>query len=186
LEDIARSDWFYEPQNMGCNIKSPVELWVGLRRALPMELHDTGSQLMLQRALGQVLFYPPNVAGWPGGRQWIDSSSLTLRLRLPNLVVDQGDLDINTKDDDDQQMGERSGTRQRRLGANIDWSALGQQWAKTPDAQLLEQMAQYFWQTPARPATLQALQKQLETMPREQRIRSSVVQLMSLPEYQML
>jgi uncharacterized protein (DUF1800 family) len=31
--------------------------------------------------LGQMLLYPPNVAGWPSGKVWIDSSTLLLRCR---------------------------------------------------------------------------------------------------------
>ena len=41
-----------------------------------MKFGNEEVQLLYQRLLGQVLFYPPNVAGWPGGRNWIDSSSL--------------------------------------------------------------------------------------------------------------
>ena len=65
LEDIYTSDWFYDEKNIGTRIKSPVELLAGIRRLLPMQLENDQSQLLFQRALGQVLFYPPNVAGWP-------------------------------------------------------------------------------------------------------------------------
>ncbi|OYW18695.1 MAG: hypothetical protein B7Z54_05550, partial [Sphingobacteriales bacterium 12-47-4] len=65
-EDIFTSDWFFDEKNIGSHIKSPVELLVGIPRMLPMELENEESLLFLQKALGQVLFYPPNVAGWPG------------------------------------------------------------------------------------------------------------------------
>ena len=51
--------------------------------------------------MGQILFYPPNVAGWPGGTSWINSSTLLARINfanaaaqrmrgsLPNLSADQ-------------------------------------------------------------------------------------------------
>ena len=29
--------------------------------------------------MGQVLFEPPNVKGWPGGREWINTSTLLVR-----------------------------------------------------------------------------------------------------------
>ena len=32
-----------------------------------MQLEDERMQLLLENALGQILFYPPNVAGWQGG-----------------------------------------------------------------------------------------------------------------------
>ena len=40
-------------------------------------------------ALGQELFYPPNVKGWDGGRTWINSSTLLGRASLlPRLLQD--------------------------------------------------------------------------------------------------
>ena len=75
MEDIFTSDWFYEEKNIGAQIKSPVELLVGIQRMLPMKLENEEALMLLQRVLGQLLFYPPNVAGWPGGKAWIDSSS---------------------------------------------------------------------------------------------------------------
>src|SRR5690606_16425929 len=83
MEDIFTSEWFYDQKNIGAIIKSPVELLTGIQRILPMEVQNEEAFLLLQRLLGQVLFYPPNVAGWPGGKTWIDSSSLMMRMRLP-------------------------------------------------------------------------------------------------------
>jgi uncharacterized protein (DUF1800 family) len=65
LEDIFTASWFYEEQHIGNQIKSPIQLLVGIRRLLPMEMDNDQSQLLLQKILGQILFFPPNVAGWP-------------------------------------------------------------------------------------------------------------------------
>ena len=88
MSDIFTSDWFYEEKNVGVRIKSPIELVVGIQRMLPMKLGQEEALLLLQRTLGQILFYPPNVAGWPGGRSWIDSSSLMMRMRIPQMLND--------------------------------------------------------------------------------------------------
>ena len=106
LEDIFTADWFYEDKNIGAKIKSPVELLVGIRRILPMDFEQEEVQLLYQRLLGQVLFYPPNVAGWPGGKNWIDSSSLMYRLRLPRVLHDDDNFNVKPKDDDDVMMGQ--------------------------------------------------------------------------------
>jgi uncharacterized protein (DUF1800 family) len=37
--------------------------------------------------MGQVLFYPPNVAGWPGGTSWINSSTLLNRINFANATA---------------------------------------------------------------------------------------------------
>src|SRR6185295_1294303 len=94
LEDIFTTDWFYEEKNVGAKIKSPVELLVGIQRMLPMTLENEEALLVLQRVLGQVLFYPPNVAGWPGGKSWIDSSSLMMRMRIPQLINDEDEMNV--------------------------------------------------------------------------------------------
>ena len=89
MHNIFASDWFYDEKNIGNKIKSPVELLVGIRRMLPMQLENEKVQLLFEAALGQILFYPPNVAGWQGGTAWIDSSTLMLRLRIPQLLKDE-------------------------------------------------------------------------------------------------
>ncbi len=121
LEDIFGSDWFYDERNIGARIKSPVDLLVGIRRLLPMTIENEDVQLVFQRLLGQVLLYPPNVAGWPGGTSWIDSSSLMFRLQLPRLISDNEELHQKPKDDDDRMMGmpDTPGRGQGRGGRNI-------------------------------------------------------------------
>ena len=58
LEDIFTSEWFFDEKNIGVLIKSPIELIAGMRRVLPMELENEEAQLIIQRLLGQMLFYP--------------------------------------------------------------------------------------------------------------------------------
>lgn len=115
LENIFTAPWFYAPENIGIQIKSPVLWLVGMRRQLPMEIQNPLIQLALERLLGQVLFAPPNVAGWPGGKHWIDSSSLMLRMQIPQIISRSDFIASNPKDDDDQMMG----MRDRTLAQNI-------------------------------------------------------------------
>ncbi len=187
LDDIVGSDWFYDAENIGTKIKSPVELWVGMRRALPFEPSDPQSQILVQMALGQTLFNPPNVAGWPGGRAWIDASSLMVRLRLPQLVAWQGDFVINTKDDDDQNAGEGDAlrTRQKRLAAEINWKPVLDQFAKTPADQIVGEAARYLWQLPEARPPLAVMEEHTDHSNREKQVKTTVIQLMSTPEYQL-
>lgn len=184
LEDIARSDWFYAPENVGVKIKSPVELWVGIRRTLPMELADPESQLVLQKALGQILFYPPNVAGWPGGRDWIDSSSLMLRLRIPQLLYTNQTLDVRGKTDDDQQMGQAAKGQLRRLSAILDWQPATKLFSKTVDNQLIADISQYLWAVPAKSHSLDIVREHSDRSNRASLLQTGMVQLMATPEYQ--
>ena len=187
LDDIVGSPWFYDPENIGARIKSPVELWVGLRRILPFEPRDPLSQILVQNALGQTLFYPPNVAGWPGGRAWIDASSLMLRLRLPQLVAWQGDFNVQTKDDDDQNMGEGDALRERqkRLVSTVNWTPVLDLFGKTPDDQLVDQMARYLWQLPDARPPVEIVEEHTDRGSREKRIKTTFIQLMATPEFQL-
>jgi len=186
LEDIVRSDWFYAPENVGTKIKSPVELWVGIRRALPLEPGNPESQLVLQRALGQILFFPPNVAGWPGGKNWIDSSSLMLRLRVPQLLYAQSDLDVNTKDDDDQQAGQGKGLSGKRgFAAELEWQPVLDLFKKTPEKELIPKIADYLWAVSPQKLPLEVLEKNTDRSSRESLVKTAVIQLMATPEYQL-
>ncbi|MEO8762311.1 MAG: DUF1800 domain-containing protein [Bacteroidia bacterium] len=98
LKKLFTTDWFYDDINIGANIKSPVEFIVGLSKSFSI-IPPNNVLLKLQRALGQTLFYPPNVAGWAGGKNWIDSSTLMLRLKIPSTILNGGKIDIIEKDD---------------------------------------------------------------------------------------
>ena len=99
LEFVFTSDWFYADKNTGNLVKSPVEFLVGLNRQFYLTYQRPEVLLQFQKVLGQVLFYPPNVAGWPGGRSWIDSSSLMYRLKIPSTLLNGGVIDFKGKAD---------------------------------------------------------------------------------------
>ncbi len=60
-------------------VKSPVELVVGLVRQSGGEVAYPGALAVRVAAMGQNLFAPPNVRGWPGGDAWITTQSLLAR-----------------------------------------------------------------------------------------------------------
>jgi len=187
MHEIFSSDFFYEPRHIGARIKSPVELIVGIRRILPMQIGNPDVQLLMQRVLGQVLFYPPNVAGWPGGKDWIDGASLMYRMQIPGMVASREIPSIRTKDDDDQDMGmgkryERRTTRP--LDTRIDWDPHLAGMAGVKREELLNATARLLWQTSRTPEA-QTLEKHLDVSSREAYIRSAFIRLMGSPEYQL-
>jgi len=99
LEFVFKADWFYDDKNTGNLVKAPVEFLVGLNRQFYITYQRPEVLLQFQRVLGQVLFYPPNVAGWPGGRNWIDSSSLMFRMKIPSTLLNGGLIDFKGKAD---------------------------------------------------------------------------------------
>ncbi len=190
LEAIYTSAWFYEEKNIGTKIKSPVELLAGIRRLLPMQMENDQSQLLFQRALGQVLFYPPNVAGWAGGKSWIDSSSLMLRLRIPQIFSANDAVDIMPKADDDVMMGQMLETAKKMKEtlkggtAYIQWETVNKIFENIPREKLLENITDTVLQTSSQVSNL-VLDKYVNTTGRENFIKSAVVNLMATPEYQL-
>jgi uncharacterized protein (DUF1800 family) len=203
MEDIFTSDWFYSQKNIGSRIKSPVELLVGIRRIMPMELQNEEVQLLVQRLLGQILFYPPNVAGWPGGKSWIDSSSLMFRLRLPQLISDADEISLSPKSDDDQMMGMKDNERmagknqgggknakmanrvmRQQIQANVDWTAYIKRFDKTPKEKLIAEISKTLLQVPSALGE-QTLMKHVDISNREAFIKTTTIQLMATPEYQL-
>ena len=81
MKALLMSDGFRDPHNRHALIKSPVDLVVGTARLagtrVPVErMHK------FAKAMGQDLFDPPNVKGWPGGRAWVTTASLPARERF--------------------------------------------------------------------------------------------------------
>ena len=93
MKAILTSDHFYRPENRMALIKSPVELVVGTLRQFNIQLSNLEAPLKITANLGQNIFYPPNVKGWPGGEYWINSHTLQLRKHfLENIFLAQNRL----------------------------------------------------------------------------------------------
>ncbi len=184
MADIFLSDWFYDEKNIGNRIKSPVELLVGIRRFIPLEMSKEIAQIQMQRILGQVLFYPPNVAGWAGGKNWIDSSSLMIRLRIPKAMADNDALDVSEKSDDDINMGNESNMLNNRFGnVEIAWPLVYRIFEKVPREKLGEAIIGSVLQNARFSAN--DIETFADRSSRENYIRTMVINLMCTPEYQL-
>ena len=74
---------FFAPEFRGAFIKSPLQFYLGLLQDLRLEVAPIQRfTLNPMRQMGQLLFYPPNVRGWVGGRNWINSATLAARRQL--------------------------------------------------------------------------------------------------------
>ncbi|HOZ96044.1 MAG TPA: DUF1800 domain-containing protein [Niabella sp.] len=197
METIFTSDWFYSMKNIGARIKSPVELLAGIQRMIPMTLENDTPLLNLQKILGQQLLYPPNVAGWPGGKAWIDSSTLMMRLRIPQMFNDKDELNVAPKQDDDTMMGQKTdGTaavpgkevmpkkRYGAINAKINWAQYTISYDKVKRENLLDNIRNNLFQVNASNVEI-TVNKDVDASSREAFIKSATIQLMSTPEYQL-
>lgn len=80
LKTIFLSKDFYSQPSYASQIKGPVDYLISTYRKLELtKVPGTPSFTYVTSALGQALGNPPNVAGWDGGRSWINPSTLIER-----------------------------------------------------------------------------------------------------------
>ncbi len=176
LHEIFSADWFYDQKNIGSKIKSPIELMVGIRRVLPMNIGDRQNLIQYQQLLGQMLLYPPNVAGWPSGKAWIDSSSLLLRMQLPQIWSGLRPMDYKAKENDDLDMGQKNRSALEKVYKNpkidINWKQIEEVFAgkNIPDYLLQIQNRQ-------NDKTISSFS--------DQSVKINIIDWMSTPEYQL-
>jgi uncharacterized protein (DUF1800 family) len=90
IEIVLRSRLFHSAECRGKMVKSPVALAIGAIRSCeafnpPPDLVDL--EIHLTR-MGQRLYFPPSVAGWPGGMAWLSSSAILARANFAAWIVD--------------------------------------------------------------------------------------------------
>jgi len=86
LDTLLRSNVFYSDRAYRSIVKSPVDLVVGALRTVGVT-ESTPRVIGAMNAMDQVLFRPPNVAGWPGGSQWLNQGTILARLNFLNQLV---------------------------------------------------------------------------------------------------
>jgi uncharacterized protein (DUF1800 family) len=79
LYGIFTSDAFYGSENRAVLVKSPIDLVVGTLRQFDMKAGEATPFAVAAAGMGQNLFAPPNVKGWPGQETWINASTLLAR-----------------------------------------------------------------------------------------------------------
>ncbi len=115
MQALLTSAHFYDPLVIGAQIKSPAEYMGSLVREfgltypafIPTDPPATGKQdgngnntytdtnptlsvmtaAIMEVSQGQQLLNPPNVAGWPGGENWLSAGSFQGRQNYSNLIL---------------------------------------------------------------------------------------------------
>ncbi|MET3978197.1 uncharacterized protein (DUF1800 family) [Mucilaginibacter sp. UYP25] len=180
LKFVFTADWFYADKNTGNLIKAPVDFIVGLNRQFYIDYKNPDVIMQFERALGQVLFYPPNVAGWPGGKSWIDSSSLMFRLKIPSTVLNDGVIDFKGKaDPEDEAFLAMNVNKRKAVNTQVQTQPNWDKFLTGIPANISKATVAGVILAPALNANLMAI------VNRATNIRSMVIELVSTPEYQL-
>ena len=163
-----------------------------------MQIENEEVFQLLQRVLGQMLFYPPSVAGWAGGKTWIDSSTLMMRMRIPQMLNELDEFNVKPKDDDDQMMGRKNNEDDdpkataiksmkrlnKPLKVDIDWSLYTKNYESIPRESLLANITGILLQVKSQ-VNPDLIKQYSDNSGRENFIKTATLQVMSTPEYQL-
>lgn len=180
MHHLCNADWFYHAENIGGKIKSPLDFIVTLSRQFYVTFNKPDKLISLQTSLGQYLFNPPNVAGWPGGRNWIDSSSLMLRMKIPSMVLNDGILDFDGKaDPEDEAVIALHKKLQVKAGktlinAQANWTAF---LADCPNNMTQTELASFLLASPL-------TSKIIDLINKNGHLKNTAIAVTSMPEYQ--
>lgn len=175
MQFVVLADWFYDDNNIGTKIKSPMDLIAGIYTITPFEFLNKKQINVIQKMLGQILMRPPNVAGWKTGKYWIDSNTIVARLRLASILLNNAAITYN----DDAIMGLMNNKvikRKQFFKLKPNWKMFDDNFKKYNHEELLEHLVL----SKMNPSTKEKLLANT-TIP----LRDFCIQIMSLPEYQL-
>ncbi len=178
---------FFAPEFRGNFIKSPLQYYLGLVQDLQLQVAPL-PRLTLNplRQMGQWPFYPPNVRGWVGGRNWINSATLSARRQFVESLFAPIDENSLNADEQIELLAARTNGITR---FTVDDESLADL-TKLDAAGAAQRLVRDFLPVPVAPGLDSNLKTFLETGPanekqRLRRVRRATVTLLQAPEYQL-
>ena len=182
---------FYEQKNIGTRIKPPVELITSLLRNVKVEFDNKALLINAQKILGQILFLPPSVAGWAGGRNWIDSSSLLYRMSLPRLFFKNEVPMLQAKQEADDQLMDKNETDLKRhpsakemMQTYADTESFVQHFEKIDDKNLVSFLKNMYLGMAQNTLPSNTF-NEFENLERKEKIKKTSLYIFSMPQFQL-
>jgi len=186
VQAIFESDHFYSEQAVASLIKSPIELGVNnLRMLKPTRVTASTLTYIIRSStsLDQDLLNPPNVAGWPGQRSWINATTLVTRNVFSETYVMGGNID--------------NPGNPRFTQIEVDAMALARSFGVTKATELIDSFTAHLLRYPIDEATRDFLitvlvgsadpdDWSLNYPGADRQVKDCLVQIMRLPEFQLM
>ena len=211
MKNIFTSDRFYDERNIGAKIKSPTELISGMMRVFNVKFENDLPIVFMEKSMGQMLLNPPNVAGWPGGKNWIDTSSLMFRMKLPEVLFKSSELEFSYKDmpeeknmdekdmngvsmNDERMQKEKKNKKDKdtrdkkyfkQVRTNINLNDYFTTFGKYDKEELVNNLSEFVLQKDVNTNTKKLALTYSDISSKENFIESLIMRLTSLPEYQL-
>ncbi|WP_452220099.1 DUF1800 domain-containing protein [Lacinutrix salivirga] len=179
MRHVFSSTWFYESNNIGTKIKSPIDLLIGINKIVPIRFRNDKELFRVQTLLDQILLDPPNVAGWEGGKSWITTNSLMIRIKLPSMILEKETYTFQTRGSlkaKNVRIVSVKNKFQEKLDVSINWRA----YRKNVKKVTLNELKDTLILCEINPG----IERYISTFGRRPK-KKNLVKLMSLPEYQM-
>ena len=122
---------------------------------------------------------PPNVAGWKGGQNWIDSNTIVTRLRLASVLLNNAEITYSDKDDFKAVITDFKKRKRKRktfIKTTTDWENFEKKYSNISNEELVNVLIT----APISNGTKELL-KQYYKLPKKE----FCIQLLSLPEFQL-
>jgi hypothetical protein len=174
LRDILRSAAFYSDRIIRSQIKAPVQFLVQGSKLLETDLPPAPVAQGAMRGMGQLLFAPPSVKGWDGGKSWISTSTLLFRYNFANYLLNG--------------LPNRPKLRADFAPPHIDLTKIVPRELRNKPEQLVANLADRLFQTPAgakQTETFLAYLKAREPDRGDETMRGLLHLMMSTPQYQL-
>lgn len=161
LRRLFLSEEFYRRDNIRAIIKSPAVYLAQMSRHFGMSSLPDALALGGMREMGQTLFLPPNVAGWPGGAAWINTNTLFTRYNIAGAIARGADPDysitglgnMNRPDSKNKAAGGGKAFREmraRRLMPKPNYAAIAPLELRSDPEKLVDSLTFRFFQHPLR------------------------------------
>ncbi len=178
MKHLFSSSWFYHKINMGVKIKSPVELIVEMTKSLQLEYPNFTPIMNVQRQLGQIIFNPPNVAGWAGNKAWIDNATLLTRLNLPALLLMSKNVFLKNNEN-------KKGKKfLDKFKVEVDINCYYKEFKNSSKTEIRDELISYCINVPLS-VSKDIITRGVEGKTQEEIIQKMIYKVMSLPEYQL-
>ncbi len=181
MQYVFKADWFYARENIGSKIKSPIEFIAGLLKVLDVSFPDWKTLIFVQRALGQTLFRPPNVAGWEGGKAWIDNATLMFRLNIVAYLFQQSEVNFKEKEELEAAIQNK---RRKKLQATVNLESLLSLVQLKSEDEILRFLMNGLLQTETK-ISKDTINRFTFHSDKKEFLKTALIRIMSLPEYQM-
>ncbi|HEY0944890.1 MAG TPA: DUF1800 domain-containing protein [Opitutaceae bacterium] len=177
---------FFDPSLRGNYIKSPLQFYLGLVQDLGLDVAPLPRQVLGSlRQMGQVPFYPPNVRGWVGGRQWINSATLAARRQLVQALF----TPVNEANLNADEMVEIAAARAAGQDRFTVTDERLREFSALDDEQVTARFVDYFLPASVTDDFRETVRSFVATEGapnrRDQRVRNTAVTLLQSPEYQL-